>query len=666
MNTKTLWPTALALAISACMLGGCGGGGSNGMVRTESLPPSPPPSPPPPPPPPPPSSAPAEPCPSPVTGDCMVDSPTTGQDMTGGRQSDFALVKRGTSRLTLIRESNVFDNSPIVDFRFSGGTTVEDGDLRVVSNANLQSNVVVQSTGHLDVGGTVTGSLTNGGTTTLGGTVTGGMVNDGMLVPDSSIYGNAIPARVEGNFSQTPNGTLVAVIPMTAYGPMTGGFLSVTGRADIDGTLQLDAYTDDFGPYPLPATPLTLQVLHADGGVFGQFAKWTSPGLFITGALRYQPDDVYFDATAISAAPAMAAAKAGDAITLQSAAHFDAALGSASGSTSVAPDSLTGAQRHFLASAGAIQRLRTWDQAIRTFDSLSGSGYTAATEALMQQASMPAADLMSRMDTLRAGSKPGAWYGHAAMPASSTGAFSENRAGFDGSLGDGVLLGASLGWGDGSLQFDRSGGTARDRSPQWDIYLRRDLQAGAYVFGDIGYGHHLVNFNRSIDLGLVQQAASAMRALDVTRGYLETGRDFRIGQSRLTPFGAVSHVVLHGGGFAEQGATGFEFIAQPATYRQTSAAAGLRLGRDWRNGDRWTALNVTTGYRQILAAHDGARAAFTGAPDMTFALDGTQAHRNSSWLQLNLAAGNEHWNWLLSYDRQASEEALSLGAKFSF
>ena len=40
--------------------------------------------------------------------------------------------------------------------------------------------------------------------------------------------------------------------------------------------------------------------------------------------------------------------------------------------------------------------------------------------------------------------------------------------------------------------------------------------------------------------------------------------------------------------------------------------------------------------------------------------------RNSGWLQLSLGTGDEHWAWLLNYDRQASVEALSLGVKLGF
>ncbi|HKT42705.1 MAG TPA: autotransporter domain-containing protein [Rhodanobacteraceae bacterium] len=644
----------LYVAIASGLLAACGGGGSVRAVTPASAPPDPPP---------PPSSAPAEPCPSPVTADCTVDVPQD-QDMTGGRQSDHALIKRGDGRLTLISRSNTF-GPPVVDYRFSGGTTVEAGALRVASSASLHSNVTVQAAGSLTLDGDMTGDVTNHGNALIRGTVSGNAFNDGALTPGSyNSSGSVVPARIEGNFTQASGGTLDAVI-----GATTGGYLSVTGRADIDGTLRLIPYTDDWGPYPLPAAPLSLKVLHADGGVFGQFAQWTSPGLFITGAPRYVPNDVYFDITAISAAQAMSAARAVrvDPLTLGAAAHFDAALGDAGRWATMPRGSLTAAQRQFLASAGAIQRLQDYDKAIRSFDSLSGHGYADAADSLLQQAALPAPELMARVANLHAGSRPGSWSAGSTMLASGAGAFRGERAGFDQWFGDHTLLGYSFGWSDGSLRFDRSGGAARDQSPQWDVYVQRNLDGDAYVFGDIGYSRHQLDFNRPIDLGIARYAAGARNSFDTMHTYIEAGRGFRLGQSRLTPFGAVSYAILHGAGFTEQGSTGFELIAQQSMQQRLSAAAGFRLASEWRaGGNRWTRFNLTAGYLQLLQARDGARAAFTGAPDMTFVLDGVQGHRNTGWLQMNLATGNEHWNWLLSYDRQASDEALSLGAKFDF
>lgn len=563
--------------------------------------------------------------------------------MTGGRQSDHALIVNGGGTLHLRG-----------DYRFSGGTTIEDGATLVVWDS-LTSDVHVASPDPAKWG-------TEWPQLWLGSTLNGNVINDGTLSLQQ-LCGTGIDQCVEtrhpvinGDYRQSATGQLQATF---------GWPLQINGSATIDGKLVL--LGSRALNYVLPSAPASVLVLHANKGVMGQFADWTSYSLFLTGSLRYQANDVYFDATAISVAPAMAAAKAGDAITLQSAAHFDAALGSANTSVSAAPGSLTGAQRRFLASAGAIQQLRTWDQAIRTFDSLSGSGYADAADSLLQQAALPAPELMARIGNLRPGSAPGSWSTRSAMLVSGAGVFSGQRAGFDQWLGDRLLLGSSFGWSDGSLRFDRSGGAARDQSPQWDVYVRRNGDGSTYVFGDVGYSRHQLDFNRRIDLGIRRQAAGARQSFDLMRAYVEAGRDFRAGQIRLTPFAAASYAMLRGAGMTEQGSTGFELIAQPATHQRFNGIAGLRLGTTWQaNGGRWTTLNLATGYQRLAYSRDDARAAFTGTPDVTFELIGTPPRRNTGWLQMNLATGGAHWNWLLSYDRQAGDEALSLGAELDF
>jgi outer membrane autotransporter protein len=318
-------------------------------------------------------------------------------------------------------------------------------------------------------------------------------------------------------------------------------------------------------------------------------------------------------------------------------------------------------------SVGEIQHLRDVDQAVRTLDSLSGHGYAAATDALLQQAATPVPELIAHIGNLHDGSASGSWSTQMAMMASGAGAFSGERAGFDQWLDDRLLLGSSFGWSKGNLRFDRSGGTARDQSPQWDVYWRRNGNGNSYLFGDIGYSRHQMNFNRQIDLGITRQTAGTQRNLDVMRAWVEAGRDFRVGRSWLTPFGALSYVVLHGASFTEQGSTGLELIAQPSMHQRFSAAAGLRLGTDWLSSSgRWMKLNLTAGYRQLLQADDDARAAFTGTPEVTSVLGGMPRQRNTGWLQMNLATGGTRWDWLLSYDRQAGDDALSLGATFKF
>jgi len=636
-TTKTL--SVLFVAITNCLFAGCGGGGSNVRAVPESAPPDPPP-------PPPPSSAPAEPCPSPVTGDCTVTPGggltwPEGTNMTGGRQSDHALTINGGGILHL-KDGN----------RFTGGTSILDGATLVVWDS-LTSDI------HIASPSSAWG--TEGPELWLAGTVNGSVSNDGIVslrhtcgTPVYQCVEEHHPA-INGDFTQSSSGRL-EVVP--------GWGFQITGKATLDGELRF--INSGALNYVLPSAPASILVLHADDGVTGQFAEWKSYELFLTGNLRYLPNDIYFDATSVSVAASMARAGA-DPMTLRSAANFDAALDNADNWANGSGASLTTTQRQFLASVGAIQHLQDYEKAIRTFDSLSGQGYAAATDALLRQASLPNADLMARMDSLHTGSRLGAWSGQSTMLASGSGAFNDQRAGFDQWLGERTLFGSSFAWSDGSLRFDRSGGLARDRSPQWDVYVQRLGRDDTYLFGDLGYSRHELRADRQIDLGIGQRPVRARQDLDLLRSYFEAGRNFHIGGGRLTLFGAVSHVMLHGAGFIEQGATGFELAVQPSTYQRASATAGLRIGQNWHtHSGRWTSLNLAAGYLQTLHAHDDAQAAFTGTPDVRFALDGMQQGRNTGWLHLNLGTGNEHWNWLLSYDRRASDEALSLGTKLSF
>jgi hypothetical protein len=287
------WSTFPLHALSAGLLAACGGGGdgSSGASTTTTATAT---------------AAMAEPCPAPVTADCVVQAPSRGYVLTviGGRESDYALSVRQGELDMVARTASPLSPpaAAAIEFRFSGGTTVEHGaSLRVDYFSSLHSDVVVQSAGYLQLSGAMTGNSTNMGTMLLGSkTMVGSVLNDGILTPASSKYDDppgTTQTRIEGTLSQSSAGTLDAVL-----GATSGGFVSLTGRADVDGTLRLAAYNDAWGPYPLPTAPFTVHVLHADGGIFGRFAKWTSPGLLVTGTLRYLGTDILFDVDSISKA----------------------------------------------------------------------------------------------------------------------------------------------------------------------------------------------------------------------------------------------------------------------------------------------------------------------------------------------------------------------------
>ena len=225
-----------------------------------------------------------------------------------------------------------------------------------------------------------------------------------------------------------------------------------------------------------------------------------------------------------------------------------------------------------------------------------------------------------------------------------------------------------MGWSQGNLQFDRSGGSARSQSPQWDMYLRSNADNGWYAMGDVGYSRHQLDLDRSIDLGNGKRRVHSERELDVTHAYVEAGRGVSLGQGRLTPFAGVGYSALRSDGFIEQGNTGFELIAQPSHHQRISSEAGVRYARSWRWGsDRWMQLDVGARHHYMLEARDDMYAAFTGTPAAGFNLQGLSNDRSDTWLQVNLAGGGrDRWSWLLSYDNRANTQAMSLGFELGF
>jgi outer membrane autotransporter protein len=565
--------------------------------------------------------------------------------MTGGRQSDYSLFVSGPGFL------NLHDG----EYRFSGGTQIAGGTLVVWDTLVSDVTVVKDLTGlgftgvsELWLTGTLRGNLANHESLSLRhkcGTSVNACVEDRR-------------SRIEGNYLQSATGTLTAVL---------GWDLQITGQASLDGLLTLIPGTS--ASYVLPSTPSSVLVLHAEGGVSGQFAAWNTERLFLSGALRYTSNDVFFDLTRLSLQNTMAVAAAGDALTLGSASNIDNAF-QAGDRFAVLPDAaLTNTQRQFVASAAAIQHLDDYGQAVRTFDSLSGHGHLAAVDALLLQAATSGPRASAHTSSLRPGSASGLWSTRPALVSTSSGSFSSAQTtGYDQWLGDRLVVGGSFGWSDGDLQFDRSGGSARSQSPQWNIYLRRNGDNGYYTMGEAGYSRHRLSLERPIDLGDGARIARSERNLDATHAYVEAGRGIRMGRGQLTPFASLSYAASRSDGFIEHGNTGFELMAGPSFHERVSSDIGLRYARNWHWGtDRWLQLDLGARYQHRLAASDDAHAAFTGTPGAVFALNGLPYPRNNSWWEANLAGGaGDRWTWLLSYDNRVDRQSVSVGVEIGF
>ena len=244
--------------------------------------------------------------------------------------------------------------------RFDGGTRIEGGI--VGQFGNLHSDVTVAA----------------GTTLEMYGDIIGDVDNHGILDPTDDYY-TYYDAEIFGNYSQSAEGLLRVLFGLQGTQPATP-LLAVTGTGTLDGTLE-------FRPSGfIPSGGYLEWVLHANGGVIGQFDRWTSPGLFIEGNVRYGSNDVYLETTRVSVAAAMAANGVADAVTIASAANLDRSFASADRFAQAPTASLSASQQQLLSSSASIQRIADVVQATRTLDSVSGHAHARAQGALHAQA----------------------------------------------------------------------------------------------------------------------------------------------------------------------------------------------------------------------------------------------------------------------------------------
>ncbi|WP_157981379.1 autotransporter outer membrane beta-barrel domain-containing protein [Cognatilysobacter tabacisoli] len=564
--------------------------------------------------------------------DCVVPvryTPTWDEfRMTGGRQSDFRLVVAGDGGWL-----NLFGG----EYRFSGGTQIAGAGLVVhdtlVSNVHVQYDPTGLGFGpsELWLAGTVRGNVLNEDRVTLHHTCGTGITF--CVQPQRS--------RIEGNYIQAPTGTLEAVL---------GWELQVTGTAALDGQLILMGARSQ--GYVLPTAPSSVLVLRADGGISGAFDGWRSSGLFLDGTLRYTAQDVYFDATRISLAAAMASAQASPAARA-SAARLDAAFAHADRFAGSPADRLAPSQRHFLASAASLQHIRDRHQAERSLSSLSGQGQALLGDALRRQAIHAAGQLDARLAAVPADARTHAWAEPTALRAATAGGASLDgtTAGSAHWLDRRWLVGAHVAAGDATVGFDAMGGRAHGRAVAGGVFAHR-RDGGRHLTVQAGHGRAALTTSRTIDLGDAGvHVATARRPLSHAYVRAEAGRRVPFGAGAWTPYVAVDYSAVRAGRFVEDGATGLELATGDGHTREFALSAGARFAREWPVGAALVGVSVDARYRMRLDA-DGAaaRAAFTGTPDATFALDAGPASPGAGYVAAGLTGRfPSGWQWAMDY-----------------
>lgn len=585
MLSSLMLCTAQSMMLTAC------GGGSGGLARPSGLPAAPP--------------------PPPVTIETRCLSATDTcilngyEGLTGNRTSTGALIKDGAGF------SELYGGT----FSFSGGTRVASDSLFIYPNATLVSDTSVEPAGVLFLYGPLHGDLANRGKVYAN------------QYCDDEITGRCTPGasgRIEGNYTQSADATLRLTLGMP---------LQITGRAGLDGTLELVAQRiDHWSAYVRPGAGTRQSLLHASGGISGTFDQWRTtgswgdqPGIFLEGNLGYDANNVYFDVVRSSLQATMAAAGS-RASTIASAGNLDRAFTQADTFATLPVSALDERQRRFLLSAASVQHIDNLAQARESLDSLSGQQHVQALRDLVANANANAQLVASRLDASSiAGAKQsgGIW------------------------LTPSLLM-------SGHLDAGRSSPLTRHAVLDASTSLRWFGNEGWYFGGSTGWSRYDLGLGRTLDLGEAGRWGTySQRMVDLTSLRVEGGRTLAVGGGSLTPFLSTDATWSRAPATVEQGQTGFELALAPSLQNHLNASVGVRYTREWHHGDNSLQLQASGGYQQMVAQSGGPmHGALVGVPEVSFDLTADPG-QGATWYVLGLTSAREGgWSWSLIHSQQ--------------
>ncbi|MFY3137930.1 autotransporter domain-containing protein [Achromobacter xylosoxidans] len=322
----------------------------------------------------------------------------------------------------------------------------------------------------------------------------------------------------------------------------------------------------------------------------------------------------------------------------------------------------------FIQRAARLQNVDSAAQLATALDSVSGQIHASSQALSFQQSQAVNRALSNRVDQLAlAGARSGVWMqmmGGTGKLRQSGFAGADTRLyggqlGVDHHVSENGILGLSLTWSDAKADFDHYGGRSRSQGTGLSLYGRYGADSGPYVSGRAGHEWRHADVKRDILAGGAERVDSG-RNDRVTSLYAEIGHAFAFDSGRVTPFVGVSYDHLARGAIDESDSA-FALQAGKKSYDQGAGQFGLRLQSsplDWAGGA--TTLTAYGAYRYGNPTRLDFTAAFAGAPDASFEVQGIGLPRHTGWL--GLAASSQlagAMSWYASYDAQFGPGGLT-------
>ena len=575
---------------------------------------------------------------------------------------DAGLIKSGTGALTLSGTNT-----------YAGNSEVANGTLNITGS--VASSVQIDAGGILGGGGRVGGSVANSGR--LNNIGAGMAISGNYTASSGAVLANDINSTLAvGGTASLGGSHLVATVP--------------AGNADATGYVTAQANN---APKKLLTAGAAVVNTFSDLGF--QTVGAAFPPL-LTASLAYFAKEVDLTIGRVSTSVAALAFSA-DATRTNSAANVEQAMIAAD--AAVVNGKTSGANTTLLASVAALEQVPTLAALGDALDSLSGQIHASAQAMSFQQSQAVNRDLSNRLWQLGQPGRQdkqdkqvntGLW----ASTLGSSGKLAESgyagadtstwggQFGVDTRIDDNTIIGAALSYSHGQADFDRFGGSFKNRSTGVSIYGRYDFSAsgadaranpGAYLAGRAGISTESATVTRTAMAGAETENLRADHKDRMLSAYAETGYTLALREgASVTPFFGVGYDRLKRGGFAESGGS-FGLTADSQFYHQTAGLLGVRgdAGFNWSAGKSIVSAYAAWQHAVGRGSLD-LQAAFSGVPGSSFTVQGVGLPRNSGWAGIGISTEiNSRWRWYANYDGQFANGGLVnnvvvLGLRMSF
>lgn len=534
-----------------------------------------------------------------------------------------SLIKSGAGQLELTGNST-----------YRGATTVNGGLLTV--NGSLSSAVTVNDSATLGGSGRVGGLTARSGAT---------------VAPGNSIG----TLQVNGDVTLAPGSTYAVEVS-----PSGSDRIVATGMATVQGATVSLALENS--PTLLSATQVRsllgqrYDILHAAGGVQGQFGAVLPNYLFIGGSLDYSASDVQ-----------LAIERNGTSFASVGQTPNQRSVGAAVeqlGTGNPVYESL------LLSSSAA--------PAQQAFQQLSGEIYPALDTLLINDSRYLRDAVGERLQYQAPGSNGwvkalGAWGTSDAHDdhAGSTSSIGGLLAGVDGELAEDTRLGLVAGYSDSSLNLG-SGTHSRAQVDSYHLgaYAGRELGALRLSLGG-AYSWHRADIKRDLHYGDVSAKQKAKVDAGTTQLFTEAAYRLNLQPLALEPFAHLAYVHLDTDGFSEKGDAA-ALQSGEDTRDAVLGTLGVRALKTFNlSGQQALDLAGTLGWQHTLSDTDSQDHLAFASGGPTFAVESTPLARDAALVgvQAGLALArdvrlNLDYSGRLASDESSHGVGLSLNWQF--